>query len=391
MQDRIIFQGLAVWLAPRIPDSITYRAWKGIRLGGMLALFLVGGLPIGLRAATTGTSLSDLAFQNLPSRFFELQNSDSDGMEAPLTGSVVGTVRDARGALFPDVRVALVGQNDTAERAVMTDANGAFKFADLPAGTYRVKINVTGLEPFTSAPLIVSAGQKSEMPAVAMRIATKSTTVDVIATLKDVAQAQVKAEEKQRIIGLLPNYYTSYIWNAAPMNDKLKFTLALRTVTDPVTFVVVAGVAGVEQAHKTFPGYGQGFEGYVKRYGASYADTVSGRMLGSAIFPVILHQDPRYFYRGSGSTRSRLLYALLSTVVCRGDNGQLEPNYSHVLGSFAAAGLSNLYRAPQDRRASLTLRNGLIVTGGGAAVNVLREFVSRKLTTNVPAFANGKP
>jgi hypothetical protein len=114
-------------------------------------------------------------------------------------------------------------------------------------------------------------------------------------------------------------------------------------------------------------------------------------MLGNAIFPTLLHQDPRYFYQGSGSMRSRLLYALLSSVVCRGDNGQLEPNYSHVFGSFAAAGLSNLYRAPQDRRASLTLRNGLIIVASGAAVNVLREFLSRKLTANVPAFGKGKP
>jgi hypothetical protein len=287
--------------------------------------------------------------------------------------------------------VTLVGQDNTANRVVTSDDNGAFKFADLPAGTYRVRINVTDLEPFASAPVVLGAGEKRELPVMAMRIATKTTTVGVVATLNDVARAQVQAEEKQRILGFLPNYYTSYIWDAAPMTRKLKFSLALRTATDPVTFLVVAGVAGVEQAHKTFPGYGQGFEGYAKRYGASYADTVSGRMFGSAIFPVLLHQDPRYFYRGSGSTRSRLLYALVSTVICRGDNGRLEPNYSHVLGSFAAAGLSNLYRAPQDRQASLTFRNGLIITAGGAVVNVMREFLSRKLTANVPAFANGKP
>ena len=175
------------------------------------------------------------------------------------------------------------------------------------------------------------------------------------------------------------------------MTTKLKFKLALRTTTDPVTFFVVAGVAGAEQAHKTFPGYGQGSEGYAKRYGASYADTVAGRMIGSAILPAVLHQDPRYFYQGSGTTRSRLLHALVSTVVCRGDNGRLEPNYSHILGSFAAAGLSNVYRAPQDRQASLTFRNGFIIVGSGAVVNVLREFVSRKLTSSVPVFAKGKP
>jgi hypothetical protein len=315
----------------------------------------------------------------------------SDSAEPQGTGSLAGSVRDARGALLGGARVSLVAQDGKVGPVVTTDDNGVFKFDDLPAGTYHVKINVTGLEPFTSDAVVIGAGEKRELPVVALRIATKSTTVDVVATLTEVAESQVKAEEKQRILGFLPNYYTSYIWNAAPMTRELKFKLALRTATDPVTFIVVAGVAGVEQSHKTFPGYGQGFEGYAKRYGASYADTVSGRMLGSAIFPAILHQDPRYFYRGSGSTRSRLLYALLSTVICRGDNGRLEPNYSHVLGSFTAAGLTNLYRDPQDRQASLTFRNGLIITASGAVTNVLREFLSRKLTSNVPGFANGKP
>ncbi|HEX7363282.1 MAG TPA: hypothetical protein VF283_22560 [Bryobacteraceae bacterium] len=197
-------------------------------------------------------------------------------------------------------------------------------------------------------------------------------------------------QEKHRIVGILPNYYTSYIWTA-PMPPKLTFNLAFRSLTDLVTFLVAAGVAGVEQAHNTFPGYGPGWEGYRKRYGSTYADTVAGKMLGSAIFPVIFHQDPRYFYRGSGSIRSRIIYALISTVTCRGDNGRLEFNYSRVLGNFAAAGLSNVYRAPSDRRATLTLRNGLIITASGAVVNLLREFVSRKLTSHVPAFANGKP
>ena len=234
---------------------------------------------------------------------------DEPGARSPVaqpqsSASIAGTVLDSRGAPLARVQVTLAGQDNTVNRLVTADDKGAFTFADLPAGTYRVKINVAGLEPFTSA-VAVGASEKRELPVVALRIATKTTTVGVVATLNEIAQAQVKEEEKQRILGFLPNYYTSYIWDAAPMTPKLKFNLALRTATDPITFLVVAGVAGVEQAHKTFPGYGQGFEGYAKRYGASYADTVSGRMFGSAIFPALLHQDPRYFYRGSGSTRAR--------------------------------------------------------------------------------------
>ena len=309
-----------------------------------------------------------------------------------LSGSIVGTVRNTHGVAVSEMRVTLVGRHNTVEAAATTDSNGAFTFANLPPGTYRLNINGPGVESFASFTVAVGAGQRRELlPIVAMLNPTTTTTVEVSATLNEVAQAQVKQEETQRLLGIMPNFYTSYIWDAAPLTPRLKLDLALRSSVDPAAFLVAAGAAGVEQAHKTFPGYGQEFEGYAKRYGGSYADAVAGKMLSGAIFPMIFHQDPRYFYHGSGTTRSRILYALTSTVMCRGDNGQMQPNYSRLLGSFAAAGLSNLYRAPEDRRASLTLRNGLIVFGSGAAVNLLREFLSRKLTPNVPAFANGKP
>jgi hypothetical protein len=193
------------------------------------------------------------------------------------------------------------------------------------------------------------------------------------------------------MLGFVPNYYTSYIWDATPMTPKLKFSLAFRSALDPFNFMVSAGIAGAEQSHKTFPGYGQGAEGYAKRFGASYADTLAHRMLSSAIFPAILRQDPRYFYHGSGSVRSRAVYAVVSTIITRGDNGRPQLNYSQLLGNFAAAGLSNVYRAPSDRQAILTLRNGLIITGSAAVTNLLREFLSRKLMPNVPAHATGKP
>ena len=118
---------------------------------------------------------------------------------------------------------------------------------------------------------------------------------------------------------------------------------------------------------------------------------MTSKMISRAILPSVLHQDPRYFYRGSGSVRTRVFYALTSAVITRGDNGKRQPNYSQVLGTFAATGISNLYRAPTDRTPGLMLRNGLVITGSTALQNLIREFVSRKLTPNVPAFANGKP
>lgn len=361
-----------------------------IRLGGLVALFFLLGFSRELRAESATSGL--LVSQDVPGSNQKVQSAGSAAGQSQSYASVSGTVRDARGDVFPDVPVALVARDDTTvDRVTTTDNKGAFTFAELPPATYHVKISVAGLEPFTSDPLLLAGGERRELPVIAMPIARKTTTVDVVATRSQVAQAQVGQQEKQRVLGFLPNYYTSYIWNAAPMTPKLKFHLSLRAATDPVTFLVVGGIAGVEQAHKTFPGYGQGFEGYAKRFGATYADVVIGRMLSKAILPAVLHQDPRYFYRGSGTIRSRILYALEFAVICRGDNGRLQPNYSVVLGSFAAAGLSNLYRTSEDRQAGLTFRNGLIIIGSGAVQNVMREFFSRKLTPNVPAFANGKP
>lgn len=305
--------------------------------------------------------------------------------------SISGTVRDAHGAAVPGVRVTLAGPNNAVDQAVTADSNGAFQFDELVPGTYRVTIDATGLEPRVTAEVVLGAGERRELPIVGRRVPITSTTVHVVATSNEVAQAQVRAQEQQRVLGFLPNYYSSYIWDAAPMTPKLKFNLSLRSTTDPVTFLVAAGLAGVEQKHNTFPGYGQGSEGYAKRFGAAYADTLAGKMVSRAILPTVLHQDPRYFYRGSGSIRTRIVHALASAVICRGDNGRLQPNYSQIFGNFAASGISNLYRAPGDRTASLTFRNGLIMTGSGALENLLREFFSRRLTSNVPAFANGKP
>jgi hypothetical protein len=315
-----------------------------------------------------------------------LQNLDAK------SASIAGTVRDADGTAVPGARVTLVGQNNEVDRVVTADSKGAFTLAELVPGTYLLKITaVASLKPYVSAEVVLGAGERRELSIVWTRIPTVSTTIDVVATLNEVAQAQVEAQEKQRVLGFLPNYYSSYIWEAAAMTPKLKFKLSLRSTTDPVTFLITAGLAGVEQRHNTFRGYGQGSEGYAKRFGAAYADIMVSKMVSRAILPTVLHQDPRYFYRGSGSIRSRIFYALAAAVICRGDNGRLQLNYSQVLGNFAASGISNLYRAPGDRTASLTFRNGLIMTGSGAVENLLREFFSRKVTSNVPAFANGKP
>jgi hypothetical protein len=109
------------------------------------------------------------------------------------------------------------------------------------------------------------------------------------------------------------------------------------------------------------------------------------------VLPIVLHQDPRYFYRGSGTIRERTLYAVSRAFICRNDKGQTVPNYSNVLGNLAAGGLSNLYYPSHDRGVSLTFTNWAIGTAGDAASGLVREFILRKVTPDVPDYAKGKP
>jgi hypothetical protein len=207
-----------------------------------------------------------------------------------------------------------------------------------------------------------------------------------------VAEEQIKVEEKQRVLGIVPNFYVSYIPNAVPLTSKQKFKLAARTVVDPVTFLIVAASAGVEQAQNHFIEYGQGMQGYAKRFGANYADTVSGTFIGGAILPSLLKQDPRYFYKGTGSAESRAAYAIAASVICKGDNGRWQPNYSSILGSLAAGGISNLYYPSNDRNGvGLTFTNAAIGIASNAVTNLLQEFVIKKLTPKTPNHDPAKP
>jgi hypothetical protein len=224
-----------------------------------------------------------------------------------------------------------------------------------------------------------------------LAVATAVTNVEVGLSRTEVAAEQIKVEEKQRVLGVLPNFYISYIPNAVPLTSKQKFKLAGRTVMDPFTFVFVGGAAGVEQAQNHFRGYGQGAQGYAKRFGAGY-DTVAGTFIGSAILPSLLKQDPRYFYKGTGNKPSRFLYAIANSVICKGDKGRWQANYSNILGNLAAGGISNLYYPAQDRDgAELTFENAGIGIGASAVANLVQEFVIRKLTPELHNTAPAKP
>ena len=218
-----------------------------------------------------------------------------------------------------------------------------------------------------------------------LTVATEVTQIQVVLPSFEVAEEELKVEEKQRVFGVIPNFYVSYVPNAAPLAPRQKFHLAWRSTIDPVNFALIGVIAGVQQADNTWSGYGQGAQGYAKRYGASYADFAISTFIGSAILPSLLKQDPRYFYKGTGTVRQRVLYAIANSVICKGDNGHWQANYSGILGSLASGGISNLYYPAQNRNgAGLTFENTLIGIGESAATNILQEFVIRKLTPNLP-------
>jgi hypothetical protein len=184
----------------------------------------------------------------------------------------------------------------------------------------------------------------------------------------------------------------TYVPNAPPLTTRQKFSLAWKSSTDPVNFLFSGAIAGVEQADHVFNGYGQGAQGYAKRYGADFAGNFIATMIGSAILPSILKQDPRYFYKGTGTTRSRIFYAIKNAVVCKGDNGNWQVNYSAILGSVAEGGISNLYHPPSNRNGvKLTFENAAFGTAGTAAQNLFQEFLIRKLTPKAPSYGTSNP
>ena len=306
-------------------------------------------------------------------------------------GSISATVVDASGAVVSGAHIKLTREGQTEGREAISGDDGRFSFDGVALGPSLLTISADGFETqITSATL--HPGEILTVPQITLPVATAMTEVKVGLTVPEIAEEEIKVEEKQRVLGVIPNFYISYVPNAAPLSTKQKFKLAWKTTTDPVSFGIVGVIAGIQQSQNAFSGYGQGAQGYGKRYGAAYADLTSGTFIGAAILPSVLKQDPRYFYKGTGSKRSRTLYAIANAVICKGDNGRWQTNYSSILGSFAAGGISNLYYPASDRRgATLTVETALIGIGASAAANIIEEFFSTKITTNVPKQDPAKP
>ena len=286
--------------------------------------------------------------------------------------------------------MTLTRQDPPLSQEVMSDSDGEFFFGSVAPGPFQLTIASPGFTAQTSSGTLHS-GEDYIVPPVALTVASSASEVKVSLTPVEIAQAEIKDEEKQRVLGVIPNFYVTYNSAAAPLNPRQKFELAWKLTVDPVNFGVTAAIAGIQQGTNAFSGYGQGAQGYGKRLGAAYADSVSSTFIGGAILPSLFKQDPRFFYKGTGSRHSRFFYAIANAVICKGDNGRWQANYSGLLGGLAAGGISNLYYPESDRDATITFENTLISIGASAANNVLQEFVIRKLTRNPPTYTPAKP
>jgi Carboxypeptidase regulatory-like domain len=306
-----------------------------------------------------------------------------------LLATIRGVVESKDGEVYEGARVALTlaGPGAPLIKTQATGSDGAFSFSDVPPGAFKLAVSSDGFATQTLSG-ILQPGENYNAQTIVLFMTTATSEVQVTASQRDIEVEQFHEEVQQRVLGIIPNFYVTYAPNAPPLTTRQKYVLAWKSSIDPVAWVAAGGFAGVEQAENSFSGYGQGAQGYAKRFGASYADAFIGTMLGGAILPSVFKQDPRYFYKGTGTVRSRVAYAIANAVICKGDNGHWQFDYSGIMGSLAAGGIANLYYPAKNRDGvGLTLEESGLGVVSTAIGNIFQEFVVRKLTPKVPHYA----
>jgi hypothetical protein len=308
-------------------------------------------------------------------------NGPSSAPTNPNQARIGGTVAATNGDLVPGATVELDGAAGIDRQSITADENASFEFDNLKPGVpYHVTVHAKGFADWKSAELRLHANEFQFVTGVRLEFLAAATSITVTGSPEEIATEQVYIEEQQRVLGFIPNFYVVYdSKSAAPMTTRLKFQMALRTSIDPITFLGSAFLAGVNQAADT-PDYPQGAKGYGERFGAVYADGLTDILFGGAILPALLHQDPRYFYQGTGSIKSRTLHALASPFICKSDNGPWQPNYSSIGGDLISSAISNAYYPSSNRGAAFTFENLAIDTAQRAVSTIIQEFVVRKLT-----------
>jgi len=298
----------------------------------------------------------------------------------PQPANLDGTVTDDYGDVVPGATVVLNGPGPTDHRSAVANDTGFFQFGGLNPGSYNLTISANGFENWASQPIALGAGQFFDVTGIKLKIESSVTSVTVSASTEQIAAQQVRLAEEQRILGFIPNFYVVYdSEHAVPLTTRLKFQMAYKVSIDPVSIVGAAALAGINQAGGR-PDYQQGAIGYGQRFGAAYADGVTDIMFGGAILPSLLHQDPRYFYLGTGTVKSRLMHAAAAPFICRGDNGKNQINISSMGGDLISSSISNAYYPSSNRGAGLVFEGFAVSTGSRVVSTVVQEFVIKKLT-----------
>lgn len=354
------------------------RSWRAI----LLAAFFYSGFAVLTFAQQTGsaqTATTPAPTPTAPQNSAATQPQPS--APGPQLSYISGVVTDAYGDLVQGALVILEDGTPTDRRALESSDIGIFQFSGLRTGvTYRITIKGKGFDDWVSQPITLTPGQFFSVTGIHLKFPDSASSVTVYANTAQLATEQVQVEEHQRVLGFIPNFYVVYdAKNAVPLPAKLKFQMAFKTAIDPVNILGSAFLAGVGQASDS-PNYQQGWAGYGQRFGANYTDGFTDIMFGGAILPALLHQDPRYYYQGTGTTGSRLKHALAYPFLCKGDNGHTQINYSTIGGDLISSSLSNLYYPKSNRGVGLTFTNLGISTAERGLSTVLQEFVLRKLT-----------
>ncbi len=293
----------------------------------------------------------------------------------PSSGTIIGTVTDAENDVVPGATVVLGGGGVRGQQKTTTNQNGLFSFSTVQLGvSYRITVHANGFADWTSPAIRLRPRQYYvNLGSIRLTILVAATTVTAAIRPEQIATQQVHIAEKQRALGFIPAFTAVYDQHPVPLTPKLKFRLSYRTAIDPVTLLGQAFIAGIDQAVDR-PDYVQGAKGYGQRFGANYANTLTEVFIGGAFLPTILHQDPRYFYQGTGSRRSRLLHAIRTPFVCKGDNGQWQPNYSSLGGYLASGAIANTYYPTSNRGPGLVFTTAAVGMGGTFANAILQEF-----------------
>ncbi|HEY4362192.1 MAG TPA: carboxypeptidase-like regulatory domain-containing protein [Bryobacteraceae bacterium] len=305
-------------------------------------------------------------------------------------GTIRGTVTDSSGSMVEAAIVRLQAPGSTALRTTLTDQTGSFHFSAVEPGAYTLTITAGDFTDEKTNISVVS-GENPPLPPIVLQIAPAISSVDVTLPPHELAVQQVHAEEKQRLLGIVPNFYVTYDPNAAPLTATQKFHLGLRTLIDPATILGNAASAGIQQWRNTTDRqFGQGMEGYGKRFGVDYAASVTHVLIGHTLTQSVFHQDPRYFYKGTGSLRSRFLYAVGTAFVAKGDNGHWQPDYSDMIGGLAAQEILSPLHSDTSRPGLRAFHGFLLGFGGRATDHLTQEFIYRWLTTHVPKTVAGR-